>query len=70
MNRALCAAAIGCNFFLFYMQLFTANFIKYGAKCKCDLKIYAMKLFHYSFVVFDMHNKELSDRLPVSHCYL
>jgi len=30
-----------CNFlqlFLFYMQLFTATFIKYVTKYKCDLK--------------------------------
>jgi len=29
-----------CNFFPFYMQIFTATFIKYehGAKCKCNVK--------------------------------
>jgi len=29
------------------MQLFTANFIKYGVKCKCDWKKHATKLQFY-----------------------
>jgi len=52
--------------FPFLYQLFTANFIKYGAKCKCDLKKHAIKLFQSSSIAFDLHNKELSDGLSAS----
>jgi len=43
------------------MQLFTANFIKYGAKVW--LKKHAIKLFHYSSIVYDLHDKELDWRI-------
>jgi len=29
-----------------------------------------IKLFQCSSIVFDLHNNELSDGLPVSQCYL
>ena len=32
-------------------------------------KRYAIKLFQYSSIVFDLHNKELCDGLPASRCY-
>jgi len=30
----------------------------------------AIKLFQYSSIVFDLHNKDISDGLPASQCYL
>jgi len=51
------------------MQLFTANFMKYGAKCKCDLKNVLKNYFSTILLSFDLHKKELSNGLPASQCY-
>ena len=59
-----------CNFFRFYLRLFTAIFIKYGANCLCDLKKHVTKLYQYSSIVFNLHYKELCDRLPASQYHL
>ena len=36
----------------------------------CDLKKHAVKLFQYSSIIFDLHNKELYDGPPASQCHL
>jgi len=33
------------------------------------LKKHAIKLFQYSSIVFDLHNKDLSDGLHAPQCY-
>jgi len=46
-----------CNFFDFYVQLFTAIFIKYCAKCKSVIKKKTTKLFYFSSILFDCMKK-------------
>jgi len=46
-----------CNFFDFCVQLFTAIFIKYCAKCKSVNKKNATKLFQFSSILFDCMKK-------------
>ena len=58
------------NFFLFYMHLFTATFIKYCAKRKRMISKTCHKIFQYCSILCDLHDKELCDRLAASQCYL
>jgi len=46
-----------CKFFDFCVQLFTAIFIKYCAKCKSVNKKNATKLFQFSSILFDCMKK-------------
>ena len=59
-----------CTFFDFYVQLFTAIFIKYCAKCKSVVKTRYYKTISVSSMFFDCMKKSyMTDQLRLNAIY-
>jgi len=52
-------------------SFFTCNFLlQILSSMAQNESVIEKTTFQYSSIVFDLHNKELSDGLPASQCYL